>query len=233
MANTPTKKPRETTRTAQSIRSENAQTSSGAVRGEQVKLNLLSAAERLLVKHPPRKITTAMILREAGVARGSLYHHFESSTQLLESALLGMFSRQVSLNIEMLRGATTDARDLRSFLTGLQRITRISQGPDRRASRFDRVRLIAATQNNETLGKLLAKEQARLTDAITEIFKLAQQKGWIRPDIPAGAAAVFIQSYTLGKIVDDLVPNPVESADWNTLIDLFVERTLISSQEPT
>jgi AcrR family transcriptional regulator len=203
------------------------------LKGPEVRQRLLDSATNLLQSHAISRITTNMILREAGVARGSLYHHFEGSTQLLESALLRIFSRHVSLNIEMLRGAITDARDLRSFLTGLQRITRISQGPDRRASRFDRVRLIAATQNNETLGKLLAKEQARLTDAITEIFKLAQQKGWIRPDIPAGAAAVFIQSYTLGKIVDDLVPNPVESEDWNTLIDLFVERTLISSQEST
>lgn len=206
--------------------------SARVLKGPEIRQKLLDAAESLLQSRALNRITTNMILREAGVARGSLYHHFESSTQLLESALLQMFSRHVSLNIEMLQGAITDARDLESFLAALQRVTRISQGSDRRSSRFDRVRLIAASQNNEPLEKLLATEQSRLTAAIAEIFKSAQKKGWIRADIPADAAAVFIQSYTLGKIVDDLVPNPIDPSDWNTLINLFVQRTLVGDQEP-
>jgi hypothetical protein len=92
----------------------------------------------------------------------------------------------------------------------------------------ERARLIALSDGSERLAEILAKEQLRLNRAIRQVFVDAQAQGWIRKDISVQAATVFIQAYTLGKILDDLVPNPIDDNDWNGLIGLFVERTLLT-----
>ena len=198
-------------------------------RGSTVKEKLLAAAERLLQTHRPNDITTTMILREAGVARGSLYHHFDSQAELLESAMLLMFSHHVTNNIQVLDSVVNQSRNRHEFLTGLKQVTQISQAKERRASRFARIRLIAAAEHNPRLEQLLAKEQTRLTRALTKIIDSAKTNHWIHKDIPSAALAVFIQSYTLGKVVDDLVAKPIDPSDWNNLIGMFVERTLTKS----
>ena len=197
------------------------------LKGAAVRQAMLDAAERLLQQHTPSTITTTMILAEADVARGTLYHHFDSAGHLLESAMISIFSRHVTANILMLESVINESRNHDEFLAGLKHVTHISQSADRRPSRFARARLIVAAENNPRLARLLAKEQNRLTKAITKIFESAKNNGWIRADIPTAAAAVFIQAYTLGKIVDDLVATPVDSSDWDSLIGFFVERTLL------
>ena len=145
--------------------------------------------------------------------------------------MIAMFSRHVTTNIQMLESVINESRNHDEFLTGLKHVTHISQSADRRTSRFARARLIVAAENNPRLARLLAKEQSRLTKAITKLFESAKDDGWICADIPAAAAAVFIQAYTLGKIVDDLVSTPVDQGDWDSLIGLFAERTLLNSRE--
>lgn len=193
-----------------------------------VKLALIDAAERLLTHSSPSQITTTVLLREAKVARGSLYHHFGNLAHLLETAMLRSFSRDVTSNVLLLKNVVISAKTKEEFQDGLRLVTEISQSAQRRESRFTRARLIARSQHNERLASLLADEQIRLTQAITNIFETAQRKGWIRKDIPTAAAAVFIQAYTLGKVVDDLVDKPVDATDWNRLIAVFVELTLIA-----
>jgi hypothetical protein len=50
--------------------------------------------------------------------------------------------------------------------------------------------------------------------------------GWLNKDFDPRAADVLIQAYTLGKIVDDIVDDQMDSKAWNALIGLIVDRTL-------
>ena len=52
---------------------------------------LIDATKSLLETRAPGEITTTMMLEEAGVARNTLYLHFEDQTALLEVALLEVF----------------------------------------------------------------------------------------------------------------------------------------------
>ena len=197
-------------------------------RGESVRATLMESTERLLKRHSPDKITTNMILKESCVARATMYHHFQDSAHLIESAMMSIFSRYVSNNIDLLKATVANSKNKAEFVAGLARVTDISQSSDRRESRFNRARLIALSDGSERLAEILAKEQLRLNRAIRQVFVDAQAQGWIRKDISVQAATVFIQAYTLGKILDDLVPNPIDDNDWNGLIGLFVERTLLT-----
>lgn len=214
-------------RRAENEGSRAATTKTKPLKGMAVHDALVTAAERLLTKYTPQKITTSMVLKEARVARGSLYHHFRDLSHLLETALIMAFSRYVDANIQMLQDVVLGAQTRADLVSGLKQITAISQGESRKDSRAARVRLISYSEKNPRLQQALEEVQDRLTTELEKIFLEAKHRGWIRADIPPRAAAVFIQSYTLGKIVDDLVPQPIPESDWNSLIGLFMERTLL------
>jgi AcrR family transcriptional regulator len=191
-------------------------------RGDAVREGLISSCDRLLKTHPPSKITTAMLLAEADVARGTLYHHFKSVSALVESTLLEAFSTHVDANITALRALADHSRDQTEFAEGLRQVTKISQSSARQDTRFARTRLIAYSETSASLRKMLAREQERLTTAIEAIVVTSQKKGWVKRSIKPRAAAVLIQAYTLGKIVDDVAETRMPEADWNALIDEVV-----------
>jgi AcrR family transcriptional regulator len=191
-------------------------------RGDAVREALISACERLLTAHAPSEITTAMLLAEADVARGTLYHHFESASALVETTLLEAFSRHVDANITALRALVDHSKDLAEFAEGLRQVTKVSQGAARKDTRFARTRLIAYSESSPTLRKTLSREQERLTTAIAGIVVTGQKKGWVKRSIKPRAAAVLIQAYTLGKIVDDVAEAQMAESDWNALIDEVV-----------
>ena len=201
----------------------------GRSRGTEIRKQLIDACRTLLADVGPKKITTTMLLKQAGVARGSLYHHFEDLETLVQSAMVEEFSEYVAANIAMLNAAISESKSAAEFRSALNRITEISQGVDRRSNRFARIRLIAYSDDHPKTLSLLSETQQRLTNSISEIVARAQQLGWVRRDISSRAVAVFIQSYTLGKVVDDIVPDAVPAIDWNSLINVIVADSLITT----
>lgn len=203
----------------------------GRSRGVEIRKQLIDACRTLLADFGPKRITTAMLLKQAGVARGSLYHHFEDLQTLVQSAMVEEFSEYVAANIAMLDAAISESKSADQFRSALNRITELSQGADRRSNRFARIRLIAYSDDHPKTLSLLSETQQQLTNSISEIVARAQQLGWVRRDISSRAVAVFIQSYTLGKVVDDIVPNPVSAVDWNSLVNLIVADSLVTADK--
>ena len=68
--------------------------------------------------------------------------------------------------------------------------------------------------------------QQQLTDSLTSAFQTAQDKGFLNKDIEARTGAVFIQAYTLGRIVDDITENQMNDADWQKLIGRIAREVL-------
>jgi hypothetical protein len=78
--------------------------------------------------------------------------------------------------------------------------------------------------------RMLGAEQARLTDALTDLIREAQEKGLYRNDFDPRACAVLIQAYTLGKVVDDVVDTPVDPQAWNDLISQVIALVFASPE---
>ena len=52
----------------------------------------------------------------------------------------------------------------------------------------------------------------------------AETKGWININVDPHAAAVLVQAYTLGKVVDDISPQQIDEQAWVDLISQLVDR---------
>lgn len=182
------------------------------------KEHLISTVCALLDSQAPNAVTVGQVLQVSGISKGSLYHHFEDFSHLLEVSLVRGFTTSVDQSIAVISAVVHQSANRDEFYRGLMKVTEATQAPNLRLTRFKRARIVVLTDGNERLGKIMALEQQRLTDALTDLVAESQRKGWINPKLDARASAVLIQAYTLGKIVDDLALNPMDPQKWNDLI---------------
>lgn len=187
------------------------------------KEKLLKTALNLLETHFPEDITGEMLLEHSGVSRGSLYHHFVDVSDLLELALVRKFSTQVDANIESLSNLMSASQSADQMYDGLCAVTDITQAPENKRSRFVRARLIGFAEENDRLLERLGAEQKRLTDALTELFAAAQERGWMNKAFNPNTAALFIQAYTLGRVIDDISIDHIDQDSWNDLIKRVIK----------
>jgi len=204
-----------------------ARQASVKLRGDHpTKLKLRDAVVVMMERSAPEDIHSEFVLQETGISRGSLYHHYEDFTDLLEDAMLYRFSAGVEASTGAIEAIVGNSRNQEEFLSLLEGVTRATQSRELADSRFDRARMLAMAQHNERFRKKLAAVQDRLTDALTGCFRQAQEKGWLNTDFKPHTGAIFIQAYTIGKLVDDVSENHMDDSDWENLITLIAARAL-------
>ena len=192
------------------------------------KRRLLDAAIQLLGKLRPSEITTTMVLKEAGVARNTLYLHFENQAALIESALLSIFLDGVYQNADMLEKSLKQSRNKPDFLRHAEKIIRVSQDPDRRAFRIARCRLIALAEKNPRFAKILGAEQNLVNERFTRLFAEMHARGWLNSEITPAAATILVQAITLGRIVDDVASKKVNEKAWRDTYMSVVKKVILS-----
>lgn len=194
--------------------------------GNETRQRLLTTAVDMLDDMQEKDVSAAEILRRTGIARGSLYHFWDSIGELIEEAYLVRYSRFVEKSGGVIKQLLAECTTKEEFFNGLSKVTELTQDPARKANRYERARILGMAEKNDKFRQALGKVQQELTDLFTEQFTEVQNRGWFNKDFDARAAAVLIQAYTLGKIVDDVVENPMNAISWNDLIGLIVGRTL-------
>ncbi len=58
------------------------------------------------------------------------------------------------------------------------------------------------------------------------LIETVVNRGWANPAFDPVTVAVLIQSYTMGKIVDDVADQPMDPEKWIFLIDNLLEMLL-------
>lgn len=192
------------------------------------KNKLIETVVRMLDTQDVSEIQVDQVLDQSGVSKGSLYHHFEDFAHLIEAAHVHRFARMIDRSISSLADVLVGSPSKAAMIEGLRQVTRSTQRPELSAIRFERARALALAEHQPRMRQAMAAEQSRLTAGITDITRDAQLKGWIRADLDPQVLAVFIQAYTLGKIVDDIADVQMDAERWAGLIDEIVERVLIT-----
>lgn len=177
---------------------------------------------------PYEDLSAGELLRRTGISKGSLYHHFEDYSELLEAAYLRRFFMFVEAAVAAIEHAVNTSASKSEFYGQLRELTRASQARARSGHRFERARLLGKAERNDRFRESLGRMQQLQTDAFTVAIEKAQLKGWVRSDVQARTLAVFIQAYSFGRIVDDITSTQMDDDDWVTLIDLIAETSLSS-----
>jgi AcrR family transcriptional regulator len=191
------------------------------------KARLIETAAELLESVLPEAIQVDEILEKSGISKGSLYHHFEDLGELLEAAQVTRYANWVDRSISLIVPVLSSAKTRDDIIEGLRVLTLYTQSAEYRSTRFSRARTLANSENSERFKKALGLEQERLTTALEDLVSEAKNKGLFRKELDSRVVAVFIQSYTLGKIVDDVVPSPMEQEKWDDFILNMLINTMV------
>jgi len=192
------------------------------------KTRLIETTAELLENAFPQEIQVDEILEKSGVSKGSLYHHFEDLGELLEAAQVFRYSAWVDRSIGLIVPVLSGAKNRDDVIEGLRTLTKYTQSSEYRATRFLRARTLANSEISERFTKALGAEQDRLTSALEDLIAEAKNKGLFRDHLDNRVIAVFIQSYTLGKIVDDIVPTPISQEKWDDFIlDMLINTMVV------
>jgi AcrR family transcriptional regulator len=192
------------------------------------KTRLIETTSEILETKFPEDIAVDEILDKSGISKGSLYHHFEDLGELLEAAQVQRYAAWVDRSIGLIVPVLSGAKTRDDIIEGLRILTKYTQSEEYRVVRFSRARTLANSETSQRFQKALGIEQERLTSALEDLVAEAKNKGLYRADLDARVVAVFIQSYTLGKIVDDIVPNPVMQEKWDEFIVNMLIATMVS-----
>jgi AcrR family transcriptional regulator len=188
------------------------------------KERLISVTASMMDGERPDKVHIDEVLLVSGISKGSLYHHFQDFSELIESALTRRFGLFVDASIESIENAINNSKSKEEFIEGLRLVTKATQDPASSANRFERARALGMAGSNLRFRSALAVEQDRLTSALEDLFRESQNRGWLASDFNPRAGAVMVQSYTLGQAINDVSDTKYNNDDWIALIDLMLDR---------
>lgn len=192
------------------------------------KEKLISTMVALMDEHALSNIQVDDVLRDSNISKGSLYHHFENFDELVESALINRFAASVDISIQLVGSAVNDTKSAEEFVEKIIEVTTVTQGRERSRFRLERARVIGLSVNSPRLLERLEQEQDRLTTAMADVVREAQEKGWVNKTFDARTIAVFMQAYTIGRVIDDVASKDqhVDSDDWNNVVNAAVKSLL-------
>ena len=166
------------------------------------------------------------VLRESGVSRGSLYHHFGSRIGLIsrcEAELLKKSLKADNEGVRLLINMGVSGKELFEILA-LQ--IRTNGSPDALARRQRRIRTLALAMEDATLRAMLTEAQDKGSKFFAESLALAQEKGLIRPIVDLEALSYLVQSMFLGRILVDNTENAALSDGINEATITALEKLL-------
>ena len=188
--------------------------------------NLIQATSDLMDLHAIEDISATMVLERAGASKSSMYHFFEDFSDLLEETYVVRFGETVRTSILVIEKIIAKSNTKEEFFVALDRLTKATQDRKLAQIRFSRARELARSERHEKFQKSLGALQQKLTDSLTLAFETAQEKGFLNKNFEARTGAVFIQAYTLGRIVDDVTTTHMNDDDWEKLIGRIAREVL-------
>jgi AcrR family transcriptional regulator len=192
------------------------------------KANLIETATELLKEFKSGDITADMVLTRSNISKGSLYHHFDDLEELIETALLARYAKWVDRSVSTMTPMMLNAKTDDDFYAGLVQATYQTQHRDLKKERFFRVEVLAKANSSKRFAEKLQALQQRLTDTLEDIIREAQERGFFTKSLDPKAIAVFIQAYSLGKVLDDLSETPVNTENYNELINTIIRKVFIA-----
>ena len=191
-------------------------------------IELVKTVELLLNLKRADEITTEEVLKQSGISKGSLYHHFADLPDLIETTLIYRYSKWIDLSIQRMSALLNTAKNPKALKEALFQITFATQKDSLKDMRIERARIFAQAQNNARLSEKLATETERMTTSLEDLVREVIGRKLFKPNLNARAIAVFIQAYTMGVLVNDFTNNKVSFEDWTSLINQIIGEVFIN-----
>ena len=154
-------------------------------RGEATRGQLIAIARRMFADHGYEDTSIEAVLREAGVSRGSLYHHFASKEALFEAVAEDV---ETSVGEQTLAAAAGSDGPLAALRAGFLAWIRLAGDPV--------VRRILLIDAPSVLGweRWRSMEEDHALGLIRAVLQVIAEEGKLRPELVGTLAHVLLAS---------------------------------------
>ena len=155
------------------------------------------------------------VLNQTGVARSSLYHHFDNKAGLIAAAEIEIIRSSMHEENVMQRKLFEQCTSFKELFDIVALFMR-TDSPDRGVEvRRSRARLMTAALHNKNVADAITEAQQSESRYYAESLAIAQNNGVIRKDIDILAVSYWIQGQFFGRILLDLGEENFEiGAQW-------------------
>ena len=181
---------------------------------------ILAEARRIIDERGEAGLRVAELAERCNVAVGLLYHYFTDRQAIIAAVRAQQYAELVDADIDTVDmnivGETTVqgllAASVANFGANIDDNTR-------RANRWGRLAILAASEHNEVLRNEISAQQARSSAALVDVIEKAQSMGLVRNDISARAIALLVEAVPLGTVLADISPSSAPTQqEWTDLI---------------
>ena len=144
------------------------------------------------------------VLRESGVSRGSLYHHFGSRHGLISYCQAHELKQTLKTENEGIRFLIENGQNGRQLFDALASVIRTLGSEKNIQQRQQRIRSLATSTDDESLRTLLAESQITGSQFLVDSYQLAVDKGFMKPRIDLEGLVQLTQGMFLGRALVDI-----------------------------
>lgn len=167
------------------------------------RLRLLKAAAAQVASGGEQALRVREVAAAAGVTQPSVYHFFGSREGLLIEVQAGRYSTTQKGYLESFGDSVAGCRTRREFVATIRRHLELTNRPERVGARADRMEVLGSALTRPELAARLVDEQRTLNRQLAAGLELAQERGWIRPDLDTYLFAAWVLGQILAR---EMVP---------------------------
>jgi AcrR family transcriptional regulator len=177
-----------------------------------VRERLIAAATAVIADVGEEQLTLAQVVRRAQLTTGAVYSNFSNREELVIAVYIDQYSGRMWDGVAALEQlADSDVRG-EEFVDALSRQIVRPDSPEFRASRWLRIRAVAASQRYPEVRAAVSELQHEIASRLVEIVERLQARGDIDPGRDPRAVALLFQQFgftlVLADLSGDLAPDP-------------------------
>ena len=181
---------------------------------------ILAEARRVIDDRGEAGLRVAELAERCNVAVGLLYHYFKDRQALIAAVRAQQFAELVDADIDTVDMNIVGETTVDGLLSAA--VSNFGANIDdekRRANRWGRLAILAASEHNQVLRSEISAQQIRSARALIDVIEKAQAQGLVRTDISARAIALLVEAVPLGTVLADINPETAPThEEWHELI---------------